>query len=86
MASGGSGIRREGEKVRERTRGGWIEETKRKTKGCGLIEESVMHHVFFLSQTSSPLLCLFVATCLCLSVDIAETEACYVTQMKEMCG
>ena len=54
MASGGSGIGREGVKVRERTRVGWIEETKRKTKGCGLIEESVMHHVFFLSLTSSP--------------------------------
>ena len=38
---------------------------------------------FFLSQT---LLCLFVATCLCLSVDNAQTEACYVTQMREMCG
>ncbi len=28
----------------------------------------------------------FVATCLCLSVDNAQTEACYVTQMWEMCG
>jgi hypothetical protein len=54
MASGGGGIGREGVKVREFTRVGWIEETKRKTKGYGLIEESVMHHVFFLSLTSSP--------------------------------
>ena len=47
MASGGGGIGREGVKFRERTRVGWKEETKRKTKGCGLIEESVIHHVFF---------------------------------------
>ena len=46
MASGGSGIGREGVKVRERTRVGWIEETKRKTKGCGLIEESVINYFF----------------------------------------
>jgi hypothetical protein len=54
MASGGGGIGREGVKVRERTRVGWKEETKRKTKGCGLIEESVMHHVFFWSLIFSP--------------------------------
>ncbi len=54
MASGEGGIGREGVKFREHTRVGWIEETERNTKGCGLIEESVMHHVFFLSLTSSP--------------------------------
>ena len=44
---GGGGIGKEGVKVRKRTRVGWIDDTKRKTKGCGLIEESVMHHVLF---------------------------------------
>ena len=50
MASGGGGIGREGVKVRERTRVGWIEETKRKTTGCGLVEDSVMHHFVFVAQ------------------------------------
>ena len=45
---GGGGIGREGVKVRERTRVGWIEETKRKTTGCGLVEECVMHHFVFV--------------------------------------
>jgi hypothetical protein len=44
---GGGGIGRKGEKVRERTRVGWKEETKRKTKGCDLIEESVCTMFFF---------------------------------------
>ena len=53
--------------VRERARVGWIEETQRKTKGCGLKEAVVRNHVASLSPSPSPLHCLFAATCLCLS-------------------
>ena len=59
--------------VRERARVGWIEETQRKTKGCGLKEAVVRNHVASLSPSSSPLLCLFAATCLCLSDVYAQT-------------
>ncbi len=73
-------------KVRERARVGWIEETQKKTMGCGLKEGSVRNHVASLSPTSSPLLCLFAATCLCLINEYAQTEVCCVRQMRIMCG
>ncbi len=86
MAGGGEGNGREGVMVRERTRVGWIEETERKTKGCGLKEAVVRNHVASLPPSSSSLLCLFAASYLCLSDVYARTEACYVRQMMEMCG
>ena len=46
------GIGREGVSVRKGARVGWIEETERDTKGCGLKEGSGRNHVVFLPLTT----------------------------------
>ncbi len=46
------GIGREGVSVRKGARVGWIEETERDTKGCGLKEVSGSNHVVFLPLTT----------------------------------
>ena len=76
---------REGVLVRERARAGWIEETQRKTKGCGLKEESVMHHSVFLSPPTCTLLWIIAKTWQCLSEVHAETRACVAAKMLFMC-
>jgi hypothetical protein len=77
----GGGIRREGVQVREGSRVGWIEETQRKTRGCGLKEGSDQLHVVFMSPNNCSLLCICDGPCLSLSVLYAETRACVAARM-----
>ncbi len=83
---GDGGIGREEVEVRERWRVGWIEETERKTMGCGLKDGSDLNHVSFLSPTTCSLLCIWHFDKTCLSDHCTKTKTCYVQIVTAMCG